>query len=263
MRRLSAFINKFRPAVFKKPRIHLYALCWNESHMLPFFFQHYDTIVDRYFIFDNHSTDDSKTLLENHPRVTLGQFDVEGRSFVQAAQQFNNNCWKSSRGCADWVIVCNIDEHLYHTNLLQYLNRCRRRGISLIRPKGYEMVSSRFPIGSQPLHEQVRRGMHMNKPQLFAPDSIDEINFAPGRHTATPQGHVQSPILKQVKLLHYKYLGLAYMSGRLSELRAGLREGDIEKNWGISTCGMTSRRSMTSRGFSVPPYRSSEFPVRV
>jgi hypothetical protein len=31
--------------------VHLYATCWNEEKMLPYFFRHYDNLVSRYFIF--------------------------------------------------------------------------------------------------------------------------------------------------------------------------------------------------------------------
>jgi hypothetical protein len=37
--------------------VRLYATCWNEEKMLPYFFRHYDTLVSRYFVFDDGSTD--------------------------------------------------------------------------------------------------------------------------------------------------------------------------------------------------------------
>ena len=33
--------------------VHVYAQCWNEVEMLPFFFRHYDGLVDQYFIYDD------------------------------------------------------------------------------------------------------------------------------------------------------------------------------------------------------------------
>src|SRR5688572_6249373 len=104
--------------------VHLYALCWNEERMLPYFFRHYDSLVNRYFIFDNGSTDRSVEMLKLNPKVTLGSFKVEGDSFVIAALNHYNECWKQRRGQADWVIVCNIDEHIYHPDLKSYLSKC-------------------------------------------------------------------------------------------------------------------------------------------
>ena len=63
-------------------KIHLYCLCWNDARMLPYFFRHYDDIVERYFIFDNGSTDGSLALLDSHPRVETTHFEVPGDSFV-------------------------------------------------------------------------------------------------------------------------------------------------------------------------------------
>ncbi len=224
-----------KPAHTAELRVHLYALCWNEARMLPFFFRHYDALVDQYFIFDNGSTDDSLHILRSHPRVTLGEFRVEGPSFVFAAQQFYNQCWKASRGKADWVIVCNIDEHLYHPDLKDYLRDCRQKGLTLITPEGYEMVSEHFPPADRLLCQEVRQGarsLMMDKPQLFSPNHLREINFAPGRHRAKPRGRVRRPAEPRVKLLHYKYLGLGYLSARLSELKGGLREQDIALQMG-------------------------------
>jgi hypothetical protein len=203
--------------------------------MLPFFFRHYDPLVDRYYIFDNGSTDGSLELLKANPKVVLGEFAVSGKSFVEAAQAFYNQCWKGSRGDADWVIVCNVDEHLHHPDLRAYLVGLPA-STSLVVAEGYNMISEIFPVAGVPISEQIRSGVrepNLDKPQLFAPDLIDEINFLPGRHTADPKGHIQIPPVAEVKLLHFKYLGLDYFKKRLSQLRQGLGELDIEKGWGF------------------------------
>jgi Glycosyl transferase family 2 len=73
------------------PVVHLYALCWNEERLLPFFFRHYDPFVTRYFIFDHNSTDHSRQILKAHPRVTLGKFKVRGDSYISKARDFYNH----------------------------------------------------------------------------------------------------------------------------------------------------------------------------
>lgn len=215
--------------------VHLYALCWNEERMLPFFFRHYDAFVDRYLIFDNDSSDRSREILENHPRVTVERFAFRG-SFLEAARNFYNNCWKASLGTADWVLMCNIDEHLDHADLVGYLHSCTSRGITLIVPEGYEMVSPvfpedrPFPEGTVPLCRQVRTGARcsrLDKPQLFRPDHLREINFEAGRHSARPEGLVKCPRTAEVRLLHYKYLGPDYLCHRLTELGGKIPHTDI------------------------------------
>ena len=34
-------------------RVHLYSICWNDARILPYFFRHYDSLVDRYVIYDD------------------------------------------------------------------------------------------------------------------------------------------------------------------------------------------------------------------
>ncbi|TDF92343.1 glycosyltransferase family 2 protein [Paenibacillus piri] len=217
--------------------IHLHALCWNEEKMLPHFFKHYDGLVDAYFIYDNGSSDRSLTLLHSHPKVTVNRFDIEGASLIESALAQFNSVWKRSVGKADWVIVCDIDEHLYHPDLRAYLEACAASGVTLIVPEGYEMVADAFPDYGSPLCEQiqtgVRDGVFLDKPQLFNPNAIGEINFAAGRHSASPVGNVIEPSSKEVKLLHYKYLGFDYLSSRLTQLRQGLRMVDIANHWGV------------------------------
>jgi hypothetical protein len=217
-----------------KIAVHLHALCWNEERLLPYFFKHYDPIVDRYFVYDHGSTDRSRELLQAHPRVVLGRFEMSGGSFVRAATEHYNRCWKASRGVADWVFVVNIDEHLYHRNLRAYLRACTRRGVSVIVPEGYNMVSSAFPTGAKPLCDVVRYGARdpkWDKPQFFDPTRIDEINFKAGRHSAAPSGEVVYPRTTRTKLLHFKYLGADYLVRRHAELRSVFPSEDLEQGW--------------------------------
>jgi len=203
--------------------------------MLPHFFRHYDPIADQYFIFDTGSSDRSREFLESRARVKVTVVDDEVDSFVTANLARHNNHWKQSRGKADWVIVTDIDEHVYHDDLRGYLARCQGQGVTIIKTEGYQMVADEFPTETAPLHQTVRRGMRwevMDKEQVFDPNRVEEINWLPGRHVANPIGEVLFPAQAEVKLLHYKYLGLDYTIRRYKQLRTGLRPGDIAGEWG-------------------------------
>jgi hypothetical protein len=216
--------------------IHVYTHCWNEEKMLPYFFRHYDGIADRYFVFDTGSTDRSLEILRSHSRTQLSTVMSGGDSFVEENTARQNEFWKQSRGVADWVIVTAIDEHLYHPDLSGYLKRCRDEGITLIKAEGYEMVSNEFPRGVKPLYKLIKLGMRsaqwFDKVQAFDPDKIEEINYEPGRHVAHPTGEVIMPAAGEVKLLHYKFLGMDYVVRRYSQLKTGLRPKDIKMSWG-------------------------------
>lgn len=216
--------------------VHLYALCWNEERMLPYFLRHYESVVDRFFVFDDGSTDLSRVLLERHPKVELAAFNRNGDSYVLSAMRFYREAWKESRGHADWVIVCNVDEHVYHRDLLGYLMRCRERGVTLVGTMGYEMVGDGFPEGFGRLCDEVVRGVRwdrLDKVAIFDPTAIAEIGYSPGRHVSRPTGDVVFPARRTVKLLHYKHLGLAYLVQRQAELRTRLLPGDVAQRYGI------------------------------
>jgi glycosyltransferase involved in cell wall biosynthesis len=104
-------------------RVDLYTICWNEERMLPFFFRHYDALVDRYVVHDDGSSDATLSLLAAHPRVERRRFPRSvADSYVLSAQALHNTAWKESRGRADWVILTAIDEHLHHPDLPGYPN---------------------------------------------------------------------------------------------------------------------------------------------
>src|ERR1700730_12307749 len=117
-------------------RIHLYATCWNEEQMIPFFLRHYEPLVDRIVVFDDSSTDRSRELLGASPKVELRRLK-QGKSFMLMQMEELNQCWKESRHRADWVITCDIDEQIYHyRHLRDYLGTCTRDEVTILDPLG-------------------------------------------------------------------------------------------------------------------------------
>ena len=179
-------------------KIDLYARCWNESDMLPFFFLHYDKLVQRYIIYDDASTDNSQEILRRNPKVELRPTPPysDPQSRISSALSLQETCWRESRGSADWVIVTDIDEHLYHPNINWYLARCRRKGVTIIPALGYQMLSEQFPEHERLLCQSLTKGAcakFYSKLNIFSPDAIDALNYTPGRHKAAPTGHVVLP----------------------------------------------------------------------
>ena len=136
--------------------IHLYTLCWNDAEMLPFMFRHYDDFVEKYFVFDDGWTDGSVEILRAHPRVRVDSLPMRagtGSVFERCLAQLNN-CWKESIGRANWVIVTDIDEHLFHSDMHGYFDACKRSGITIIPSLGYQMISTSSPQLKQSLQRQ-------------------------------------------------------------------------------------------------------------
>ncbi len=224
------------PAKERMPRVHLYAQCWNDAPMLPYFFRHCDPVVERYVIFDDGSSDQSREILAAHPKVELRRFvRSDPTSFALSEQALSNEFWKESRGSADWVIVTDIDEHLYHAAMPDYLRACGNCGVTLIPALGFQMIGEELPGGPERLCDAVRRGApfdDMMKISLFRPGEIEEINFELGRHRAAPVGNLRVPHRDELLLLHYKYLGLTATQTRHAQLQARLGETDVASRWG-------------------------------
>ena len=238
LKRASAMLFRHRT-----PRIHLYTICWNEADILPFFFRHYDGWVDRFVIYDNGSSDQSRALLQQHPKVEVRDFPWSNpKSFVLSQQRLFDRCWRESRGRVDWVIVTDLDEHLYHPDLGGYLRACMRRGVTCIPALGYEMISDRFPQPDEWLAKSITRGTpsrKMNKLRLFDPDAVQETRFTTGCHRADPKGRIRYPHRDELLLLHYKNLGIEYRLLRNRMLSDELRPEDVEKGRGhgyVGTC---------------------------
>ena len=193
--------------------VHLYAPCWNEERMIPFFLAHYAPFVDRIFIHDDGSTDRSRALLEAHPKVTFEEIGIPLTNGTRQAGElvpYYDQIWKRSRGIADWVILCNIDELFHHPRPRDYLEDCAAQGITMIPSEGWDMLRWRFPPPGTDLVSQVRRGarkIRMDKLFAFSPDAIVETRFMSGRHRALPRGRIEYPPRYEVRLLHYRFLG--------------------------------------------------------
>lgn len=231
----SAFTSKaFALRLMPPMRIDLYAACWNEERMIPFFLRHYESLVDRIVIFDDGSTDRSVKLLTASRKVEMRRLPAGPSSLLMTMEEMNR-CWKESRGRADWIIIADIDEHIYHRSLRDYLEHCARDGVTILDPIGYDMISADFPASNAVLAESIRRGIRcflLDKKTVFDPNAIEEINYTVGRHVAQPTGRVTFPAEREVILLHYKHLGLDHLSTRSQALKGRKTDFDRERQWG-------------------------------
>jgi glycosyltransferase involved in cell wall biosynthesis len=218
-------------------KIHLYTILWNEEEMLPFFFRHYDPMVDRYVVYDDGSTDRTRAMLAAHPRVEVRPFvRSNSESFVLSCQSLHDEVWKESRGKADWVIMTDVDEHLYHPlGLGRYLWMMKRAGVTAVPALAFQMVADTFPSPREHLARTRRLGVPFdtyNKLSVFNPEAIVETCYGVGRHSAAPEGRVRYPRRDRLLLFHYKFLGLDYVLRRYTLLNGGLGPIDRQNCWG-------------------------------
>jgi hypothetical protein len=221
----------------KDPRIHVYAVCKNEIDFLPHFFTYYNAIAERIIIYDNQSTDGSREFIESQNKGILRNFNSRGVLRDDIHRWIKNSVWAESRGIADWVIVSDLDELLYHHNLFQYLNSCRSSQVTIPKIMGFNMIFENELIKDVSIVEQAKYGAfskRFSKNIIFDPNKIDEINYSPGGHSIDPQGDVNFGSYQGLKLLHYKYIGDAVrLQNKWNQVGKEISDINIKNAWGV------------------------------
>ncbi len=217
-------------------KIHVYTLCWNEEVILPYFLRHYETIAEKIIVYDNESTDNSLNILKSHSKVEIRTYCSNDQIRDDLYLDIKNNCWKESRGQADWVIIVDTDEFIYHVDLIVFLKEKQLEGVTLFKPKGYMMVSEKLPSTQGMIYEELKMGISQeasSKPVIFNPNKIEEINFSTGAHSCNPTGEVKLyESIGDLKLLHYKVLSLEYLLTRARKCKERLSDINKQNNWG-------------------------------
>ena len=209
--------------------IDIFTTCYNEEIILPYFIRHYKKFARNITIYDNMSTDESINIMKNND-INIIPFDTNGKFEESTLMNIRNNCWKNSD--ADWVIVCDADELIYHDNLIELLEKNQSTHIVV---EGYEMMSEKLPTTEGQIYEELKFGYHKpdySKPCLFKPSKLKEINFAPGSHTADPTGDVITDQNTGIKLLHYKYLNREVLIKKYEHYKIRQSEEMKKNGWG-------------------------------
>jgi len=219
-------------------KVDVYTFCRDEELLLPFFLEHYafaDTIT---VFYDRYSKDKSLELINGDHRCRRIDFDFGGKYRDDFLMYAKNSEWKMSRGVADWVIVVDMDEFIYHPDgIIPFLKNCTKQGITIPLTDGYEMHADQLPIAGTPITEQIKFGTASKqfcKLAVFDPNKIDNIYYLPGSHQCQPEGEVIHTPDKALKLLHYKFIGgLARIKQRWNTFGENLSKENIDNGWSI------------------------------
>lgn len=197
----------------KKPIVHAYFICFNEENILPHLLKYYLSFCEKVTILDNLSTDKSVEIVKSFKNTEVIPYNSNNELNDGIYIQLKNNVWKSSIGLADYVIVGDCDEFLYHENMIEFLIESKKNNITLFKPEGYHMVADQnFNLSiDDNLIDLVKMGIRLNvldKLMMFDCNKIKEINYNFGCHTANPQGEIKLHQYNGLKMLHYKFLGM-------------------------------------------------------
>ena len=215
--------------------IHAHILAFNEEKILPFTLDYYSNICDKIYIYDNMSTDSSDEIYKRYPKVTVIKWNSNNEINERNYLNIKNNGYKLSReDNADWVIVCDTDEFLYHPRLLEKLEHYKNEGITVPKIDGHDMVSESFPeYDGELITKKIKTGSEVYPPFckniVFNP-KID-AKFGIGGHSFQSNNTINSSS-PELKLLHYKFLGVEYVENIYKSRMERLSEFNKQHKFG-------------------------------
>ncbi len=209
-----------------------FIIAWNREDSIHLTIRHYQQFCQRVVIFDNFSEDKTREIA-----VSLGAdvrlFGTKGVLDDQAYIDIKNSCWKSSN--ADWVIVCDDDEILWHPDLKNVLEN--EKGKTIFRTQGYAMHSENVPYETWLEVNTGTEDDNYSKLIIFNPRKIQEIGYVYGCHEAKIKGldlnNVGSEVLS---VLHYRSVGgVERLIDRHHEYEPRRRKSAINMKWGLGS----------------------------
>jgi hypothetical protein len=218
-------------------KIHAHILAWNEEKILPYTLDYYSEFCEKIFIYDNMSTDSSDEIYKRYDKVEVIKWDSNNEiNEINYVNIKSEEYKKRSRGQnVDWVIVCDCDEFIYHDNLLEKLKEYKEMGINVPMIDGHDMVSSEFPeYDGELIIKKIKTGSKTYEPMckniIFNPNL--DVNYGIGGHSFNSINSNFSND-REIKLLHYKFLGKEYVKSlyiarakRLSEFNKRNKFGE-------------------------------------
>lgn len=182
-------------------QIEAHIIAWNEADTIHFTINHYRQFCSRVIIYDNYSTDRTPEI-----SASLGaevkQFGIKGELNDKEYKKLKDQCWKGST--ADYVIVCDADEIVYHPNLKNVLQQSKESGVTIFKTQGFNVYSDDFPRESW---LDIQTGImddSYSKLCIFSP-RLQEISYVYGCHEASPKGNLVWGV--KLWLLHYRCVG--------------------------------------------------------
>lgn len=182
--------------------IETYLITWNRQESIHLTVNYYKQF-GRVIVYDNFSDDNTREICE----VLGAEVRLFGKAGVLSDQAYldvKNNVWKGSE--ADYVIICDDDEILYHEDLAYLLKQERLWGTTIFRTQGYSMFSEEMPKDS---FLEIQTGIKDNKYSksvIFNPQEVKEIGYVYGCHESKPRGRIQES-KETLFLLHYNAIG--------------------------------------------------------
>lgn len=245
-------------------KVWVYTTAFNCEAWLPHFLRHY-AFADRVIVYDNQSTDGTKAVAEspNWKNVTVRPLESGNQYREDMLMVVRSHLWKEARYQADWVIIVDPDEFMYHPEgMVSFLDDQKGKGHTLLLSSGLEMFSPTFPTSDQSVVGTIKVGFRndvYSKPTIFNPEALTDISYTTGCHECSPFGnsrlnepwypHAQQvavpgihpiflrlfngvPPERALKLLHYRFIGWEAVRDRWRYTKPRMAPINYKYGWG-------------------------------
>lgn len=202
------------------PVVDVYACCYNEEALLPYFLKHYD-FARRIVLYDNHSTDRTAAIAKANPKVVWRTFYTGGKYDESAQTNIRNSAWRESD--ADYVAVVDVDEFVDCRPLIGY----GRREVAF-KCEGRDMVGEDGQIPPEVKRYMLSPGY--DKISVFSP-RIAGINYDHGMHVV----HPTCPVVIEPRLVlrHYCRMGEQWTINRYRQRSMRMSDAALDAKWGF------------------------------
>lgn len=194
-----------------------FCLAYNEALMIRYWVRHYRTVCDKLIVYLDQDTDDDSQIIAEQEgaevRSYTGTSKLDDIAFIEFAQEH----YKEARGQADWVMWTDVDEIIYHPQLVDRLDELHTAGVNVPTIAGYGMVSYSPPATYGQIYDEIQTGFEMPVyAKLCVFDPALDVRWTTGKHEAGFSGGVvcRDDGSDPLKLLHYRWLGEEYHLAR-------------------------------------------------
>jgi glycosyltransferase involved in cell wall biosynthesis len=249
-------------------KVWAYVLVWNEELMLPYYLKHYSQFCDKIIIYDNMSTDSTCDIAREYGnQVEIIPFETNGEFNDYTHIELKRKSIQHAKGQADFIILTDCDEFVYHTDLKSFLSQ--NQNCSVFYPAGFQMASDDFPYDLPgQLYDYVQWGEPNPwyvKPMIVNLNLIDDLEWVEGAHElelSYDLGEFYHPVPKDIrpmgeylghqwgrwqklfeilddfnreplKMLHYKFLGEKYVTDRYNQYMVKMSAKNHENSVGM------------------------------
>jgi glycosyltransferase involved in cell wall biosynthesis len=211
--------------------VDVFTMGWNEEKVLPHFIDHYKKFCRNVTFYNNCSTDNSVEICKSNgvEVINTGLDEINEFKYCEIKQ----NSYKNSD--ADFVIVVDTDEFVYHPDIIILLENYKNSGVTLPKTRGYTMsTNDGYPEVGQIINK-IKRGIpsiNYAKRCIFNPKL--DIKWAVGCHKLiSVDGKVKESDQEDLSVLHYKFIDRQEIHSK--KLAYSRRMSEQNKTYGFAT----------------------------